>query len=698
MVKITIYLPLLFVEREIDEIMEGFIIVLILLIAIAISNVLNHFIPMVPVPLIQIALGSIFAVLPLGLNIRLEPELFFVLFVAPILFNDGKMIPKNELWKLRIPILLLALGLVFATVIIGGYLIYWLIPDIPLPAAFALAAILSPTDAVAVSALSKKAHINKSIMTLLEGEALINDASGLVAFKFAVAATVTGVFSIKSAMFSFLILAFGGLAIGAIVAFVIIKFRIFLRRLGMEDVTLHMLIQIVTPFLIYLIAEHFSVSGILAVVAGGIIHSIEKKQVESSTLELQIMSENTWRLMMFGLNGLVFVLLGLQIPEVVKTVYYNQEINTLKALGYVLVISVALIIIRYIWIYLCWKPAHISGKRSGKHTPEPKSFLLISISGVRGAVTLAAAFSVPYLLQNGSSFPQRDLIIFLAAGVILTSLVIASIFLPLLSRRDKPSGATRKNSPEQVARIKLMKAVIKAMKEEMDSENKAAALSIISDSHRVIWQITHKEGGAIVAHNDKPTEAKIWVTALDAEKREIQVMYEEGLIEKETVNRLLESINHREMLLTKKYKYKLLLYMYLFKRILSVVVKKRTAQIQSPKDTDSMLQLKIRVAKAAVEAVSKQMDTTNNEISLYVLSHYNEAIQKFYDSTGNLTSGQKEVSKKKELQYKAIQIQRNEVQILFEKGEISLETANKLRRFINYTEASMLQENEIIEV
>ena len=169
----------------------------------------------------------------------------------------------------------------------------------------------------------------------------------------------------------------------------------------MEDIKLHMLIQILTPFLIYLTAEHLAVSGILAVVAGGIVHSIEKKQVESSTLELQIMSENTWSIMMFILNGLVFVLLGLQIPEVVKAVYYNQEIDTFKAVGYVVIISVALIIIRYIWIYLCWKPADVLGKRSGKHTHKPKlkTFVLISISGVRGAVTLAAAFSVPYLLR-----------------------------------------------------------------------------------------------------------------------------------------------------------------------------------------------------------------------------------------------------------------------------------------------------------
>jgi len=284
----------------------------------------------------------------------------------------------------------------------------------------------------------------------------------------------------------------------------------------------------------------------------------------------------------------------------------------------------------------------------------------------------------------------------LAAGVILTSLIIASVFLPLLSRKNKMAVSTSKISPEQVALIKLMKAVIKAMKEETNSENRAAALSIISDCHRTIWQITHREMGNILESRDKSSESKIWVTALDAEKKEIQAVYEEGLIDRETLNRLLESANHREMILTKKYKYKFILFIYLLKRALSAVRKKNT-QLESQSDSDSMIKIRIRIAKAAVDAVTKNMHSNNNELSLYVLSQYNEVIQKFYASTESLKSGYKEVSKKRELQYKAIQIQRNEVQILFEKGEISLETANKLRRLINYSEASMIQENEIME-
>ncbi len=676
--------------------MDLFNVILVLLAVIAVSNVINHFIPVIPVPLIQILLGIILAILPLGIHIELEPELFFLLFVAPILFNDGKMIPKSELWKLKGPVLLLALGLVFATVIVGGYLIYWFIPGIPLAAAFALAAILSPTDAVAVNALSKKAHINKNIMILLEGEALMNDASGLVAFKFAVAAIVTGAFSIKAATISFFIVAFGGLAVGILAAFIIIKFRIFLRKLGMEDVTLHMLIQILTPFVIFISAEQSGVSGILAVVAGGLVHSIEKRHVESSTLELQIMSENTWSVIMFILNGLVFVLLGLQIPDAMRVIYFNNEISNTIALGYVLMLTVALIAIRYIWIYLCWKPAYVMGKGSKKNIPGPKSFLLISISGVRGAVTLAAAFSIPYTLQNGIAFPQRDLIIFIGAGVILTSLIIASIFLPLLSSRDVSDQTSRKINPEQAARIRLMKAVIKVMKEETNTENQAAALSVISDCHRVIRQITHKETGTGWDSGGNSAESHIWVTALKAEEKEVDNMLEEGLITREMSYRLLESLNHREMLITRRYRYRMLIYVQLIKKAVNGLrYKRKRPGMFSARDWDAVCEIRIRMSKAAIQAVKKQINEENSEYSLAVITRYNEAIERIVSGKGS--SGKKFSNNKRELKFRAIQIERNEVQTLFENGEITRETANKLRQFINYMEAAILQEDDLMK-
>lgn len=231
--------------------MEFFLVILVLLALIGLASFINHFIPYIPVPLIQIALGVTLSVLPLGIKVPMNPELFFILFIAPLLFHDGRHASREELWKLRKPILLLALGLVFMTVFAIGSLIHWLIPSIPWPAAFALAAILSPTDVVAVSSISSRVKMPEQIMHVLEGEGLMNDASGLVAFKFAVAATVTGAFSITEASGSFFIISVGGFLGGALLALIVIQLRTFIRRLGMDDVTIHMLIQLLTPFVIF---------------------------------------------------------------------------------------------------------------------------------------------------------------------------------------------------------------------------------------------------------------------------------------------------------------------------------------------------------------------------------------------------------------------------------------------------------------
>ncbi|MGN7040838.1 cation:proton antiporter, partial [Bacillus safensis] len=367
--------------------MEIFLAVLVLLALIAASNIINRFVPFIPVPLIQVGLGILVAAFPSGLHISLNPELFFVLFIAPLLFNDGKRTPRDELWKLRAPILLLALGLVFATVIVAGYTIHWMIPSIPLPAAFALAAILSPTDVVAVSALSSRVNMPKGIMRLLEGEGLMNDASGLVAFKFAIAATVTGAFSIAQASFSFVLIAAGGLLTGFILSFFIIRFRYFLRRLGMDDVTMHIILQILTPFVIYLVAEEIGVSGILAVVAGGVTHAIEQDRMEANLAKLQIASSNTWNIILFILNGLVFVILGLQIPDVSTVIFQDEAFNNMQVIGYILIITLCLMVLRFLWVWLFWAGKWSATKKQNVKKPKLRASMLMTFSGVRGAVT-----------------------------------------------------------------------------------------------------------------------------------------------------------------------------------------------------------------------------------------------------------------------------------------------------------------------
>lgn len=667
-----------------------------MLVLIGVSNVLNRFIPFVPVPLLQIILGTLVALLPIGIHLPLNSELFLLLFIAPLLYNDGKRTPREELWDLRAPILLLALGLVFVTVFAGGYLIHWLIPSIPLPAAFALAAILSPTDAVAVSALAGRIHLPKGIMRLLEGESLMNDASGLVAFKFAVAATVTGVFSITEATLSFLWIAIGGLICGAVVAFLIVWLRMFIRRLGMEDVTIHMLIQILTPFVIYLVTEELGFSGILAVVAGGIVHAIERDRNESMQAELRMVSQNTWSVILYILNGLVFVILGLQIPGATETIFQSPDYSNLQVLGFIGLISLGLIVLRFIWVYLFWEGSWLLGSGESMGRPKLMSSVLISLSGVRGAVTLAAAFSIPYFLQDGSPFPERDLIIFLAAGVILCSLIIASVVLPLLSKRPE-EGADPVAEREQEARISMIQAGIKAIKEATGEENEAAARSVLGSYHRQLIQLQNGRGQEWSDRKRNNAMMKLRLAGLQAERREIQNMLDRGEITGELASKIQEVMNQMEMVMSGRFKMQVLVSLFRIRRLFTKQFLKRKTLDLPPETMEQLKATRLRTSIAALEAVEAQVNEENRRESILVIAQYKDLIKRLQGHSGAMGAIEDEDvfnQHKNELRIKGIQAQRNEVQSMFEQGDISWASANKLRQYINYLEAGILEPGE----
>ncbi|GIO35272.1 sodium, potassium, lithium and rubidium/H(+) antiporter [Paenibacillus antibioticophila] len=679
--------------------MEMFELVLLMLVLIGVSNVLNRFIPTVPVPLFQIILGALAAIMPLGLHLPLNTELFLLLFIAPLLYNDGKKTPREELWNLRSPILLLALGLVFVTVFAGGYFIHWLIPSIPLPAAFALAAILSPTDAVAVSSLAGRIHLPKGILRLLEGESLMNDASGLVAFKFAVAATVTGVFSLADATVSFLWIALGGLLCGAVLAFLIVWVRMFIRRLGMEDVTVHMLIQILTPFLIYLITEELGLSGILAVVAGGIVHAIERDRNESVQAELRVVSQNTWTVILYILNGLVFVILGLEIPSATQTIFHNPEYSNLQVLGFIGLIYLGLLLLRFIWVYVFWRGSWLMGSGEDLERPKLMSSLLISLSGVRGAVTLAAAFSIPFLLQDGSAFPERDLIIFLAAGVILCSLVVASVLLPLLSR-EQTDEVDHSAEREHEARLRMLKAGIRAVEGAVNEENGRAAREVISNYRRQLYQLQQSQNTEDWSDRSRNESImKIRFAAIQAERQELQKMLEQGEVSGELAGQIQEVMSQMEVVLSSGFKMKAMVTLFRLQRLFKgqLSVKKRE---QIPMDKkEKFASIRLRTASAALAVVKSQMNDTNRQAVMIVASQYQDMVDRL---RSGVKSGQHMDDTnedmfdqfKNELQIKAIQAERDEVQLIFEEGGITRATANKLRQYINYTEAGILEPGE----
>ncbi|PYE52315.1 Na+/H+ antiporter [Paenibacillus barcinonensis] len=674
--------------------MELFIGVLVLLVLIGLSNVLNRFVPFIPVPLIQIALGVAVALLPAGVHLPLNPELFFVLFIAPLLYNDGKRTPRNELWNLRAPILLLALGLVFVTVAVAGHIIHWLIPSIPLPAAFALAAILSPTDAVAVGAMAGRVHLPKSIHRLLEGEALMNDASGLVAFKFAIAATVTGVFSLAEATVSFIVIAVGGLLAGALMSFLLIRLGLWIRRLGMEDVTIHMLLQILTPFVIYLVSEEIGVSGILAVVAGGIIHAIERDRAESVQLKMQVVSASTWSVILFILNGLVFMILGVQIPDVLNTIFVNVSFNNLEVLGYVVLISLLLVLLRFLWIYLFWQGNEwLRRTRSPIGKPRFKEITILSLSGVRGAVTLAGAFSIPYVLQDGSPFPERDLIIFLAAGVILVSLIAASVLLPVLAKKEgRTSDENTPQNSERKAQDIMLNAAIRAVKSEMNDENKAAALTVVSDLSKYIKQAA----GQYTADTRKAMqkqETALNLIATRAERKEIEAMMDENALGPEAAFKCDNWLDRKEMMLSNRTNIQLLASLNEVGRMLGQLFTSRDRKQDQPfvlENAELFRKVKLRTSQAAIKAVRAQMNDTNRTAALSVIAKYERVIARLRAWSQDKAEDPFN-QEKLELQMIAIQEQRNTVQQLYESGEITRDVAAQLRRYINDVEATVLK-------
>lgn len=656
--------------------MEIFLVVLVLLILIGISNVVNHFMPVVPVPLIQIALGILATFVPGLHHIPLNPELFLLLFIAPLLFNDGKITPRDELWQLRSFILLLALGLVFATVLIAGPFIHWLIPAIPLSAAFALAAILSPTDAVAVGSLSGRVKLPGNIMRLLEGEALMNDASGLVAFNFAIAATVTGYFSLPKAIGSFLVIAVGGILVGAVLGFLIIGIRLQLRRLGMEDVTLHMLIIILTPFIIYWIAEEVHVSGILAVVAAGVTHAIERDRMRTGSARLRVVSDSTWSVILFSLNGLVFILLGLEIPAVVSEVWKDPAYNNGQVIGYILLITAVLIVLRFLWVW--------SANRHFRYA------LLTALSGVRGALTLSAAFSIPLTLADRSPFPERSLILFICSGVILVTLIVASALLPLLTR-DAKADPHEQEEIERGARVRVLEAGLLAIRGEMNDDNRQEGLGLISFyTHKL--QMTKLKNRTDLSDAWK-SALDIRLQALQAEKKVAESWLKEGRISPVLAQKFQTSLEKIELMLTTRLKLKklLILGLAILKRWMSKASKKEKAFDRSHPKWREYKSLKLEAIQAAILQVKKLETPENRDTVQNIIADYRGMEFQLQNDSKRTDSGLNPNIERREIELKAIQAERNEIQTMFEQGEISRTLANTLRMDVNYHEGHVYE-------
>jgi Na+/H+ antiporter len=398
----------------------------------------------VPYPILFVLGGSLLGFVPELPRAKLDPEVVFLLFLPPLLYVSALFTSWRDFRANFRAISLLAFGLVLMTTFVVAAVVHAVV-GLPWAAAFVLGAIVSPTDAIAATTIAQRLGVPRRIVTILEGESLINDATGIVAYRVAVAAVITGVFSIWEAGLQFIVGALGGVAVGYVVGWIIV----WTRRHVSEDPSVQNIVSLLTPFVAYLAAEelphalwvrlhdlfgvptnlHFS--GVLAVVTTGLYLGRKSPTITSSGTRLQGFA--TWELISFLLNGLIFILIGLQLGRVVGSLD-NYTWGQLAL--YATLVSLTVILVRVLWVFPATYVPRWASRRLRERDPSPswRSVSIIAWTGMRGVISLAAALALPLETATGAQFPQRDLIIFLTFCVILATLVVQGLSLPLLIR------------------------------------------------------------------------------------------------------------------------------------------------------------------------------------------------------------------------------------------------------------------------
>ena len=458
--------------------MEILITISVFITLVIIGSFLNKYIPRIPAALFQIILGFLVSYLAIPLHFEFESEAFMALIIAPLLFTDAYKASRSELWLYKKPIVYMAVGLVITTVVVVGYFINYIIPSISLGAAFALAAILSPTDAVAVKSITKGMKLPKGLMSILEEESLLNDAAGIVSFKIALASIITGTFSLSRSSREFFITAIGGMILGVLIGLIIVSIKLVNRKYLNTEPSILVIIQVILPVATYFIAEEFHLSGIIAVVFAGILLNFERYLRQGDSLDNQAVVSISYNqdTISYVLNGFVFVLLGYLLPGIFRNMITYPDLDVQTAMFYVILITIALIITRFTFVYIFYvsfqqhtfKTSHNIVEFLKTRQLDVGNYsrfeyaLVTSLCGIHGTVTLATALMIPLTIGTaGEPFPLRNAILFIGSGVVLLSMIIGTIFLPLIIKTEDEEIEHKNN-----ARSKVLNEVINELQEK----------------------------------------------------------------------------------------------------------------------------------------------------------------------------------------------------------------------------------------
>lgn len=536
-----------------------FLPVLAIMLAVASSGVIVRFVKL-PLPFLQIGAGIALGVL--GLKVVIEPGLFFVLFAAPLLFDEAWRISKRDLHAVRWTVGALAIGLVVLTVVTIGLLTNTMLPAVPLAAAFALAAALSPTDAVALKSLRGRMAMPPRVRNIVEGEALINDATGLVCLQLAVAAAGTSHFSLPSAALDFIWVGAGGLAVGGAVtwAFRWIQRRII--RLGGEHAPTQVLLSLLLPLVAYLGAETMHTSGILAAVGAGFMMD-RTASSGAGQLATRMQRGSVWDMLEFTLNGFIFVLLGIQLPLIgleAKGLAATYSSGSLALLAsYPVVLWAMIVVLRLVWI---WITVYFTGHRKMQSNWQTgissiHTISLLTLGGIRGVLTLAAVLSIPLSISGGIPFPARDLLVFLAVGTILISMVATSVGFPIALRHigranEDPAILRERRTRRKMAEaaiVEIERAQTGFLNSGMPAEHAAfdeAATTLMDEYLAQVELSSQTEGERANVRRLGAAGRKLRLTGLQAERRALYPLRETGEIDEAGFRTLLQELDLAE--------------------------------------------------------------------------------------------------------------------------------------------------------
>jgi CPA1 family monovalent cation:H+ antiporter len=490
-----------------------------------------------PYPIALVLGGGVLGFVPHLPQLQLDPQFLLIIVLPPILYQAALLTSWRDFKANLRPIGLLAIGLVVVTTLAVGAALKAVVPDIPWAAAFVFGAIVSPPDAVAATSILSRLNMPRRIVTVLEGESLVNDASGLVIYKFAVAASLAGGFSLFEAGTQFIFISAGGIALGFLLGWVFVRLH---PHLG--DPFIEVLLSLSVPYAAYVLAEGLQLSGVLAVVAAGLLRGRYSPAMVSA--EMRILARSVWNILVFILNSLIFILIGLQLSGVIGRL---QGYGGWDLAAYALAISLIAILVRFAWVYFAeYLPVWIARARK-REAPRPLhgEAFIVSWCGMRGIVSLAAALALPEVLPEGSPFPYRDLIIFLTFIVIAVTLVVQGLTLETVIQRLMVGSDPSVLDEERRARIAMGRAAQDAIDAFGAREGAHPELRL---------RIREEFGDRLAAASplaDQPDSAhgyarRIRAAAVHAERAALIRIWRDGGISDEVLHHLEEELDYEE--------------------------------------------------------------------------------------------------------------------------------------------------------